>query len=74
MENRKVLSFFYSESPSQGLKRKLGCIQLATQMGQNKRLESKYKHGAEIDQGRERPGEELAYKVLPKNGKETIHH
>ncbi|KAF0913297.1 hypothetical protein E2562_021948 [Oryza meyeriana var. granulata] len=70
------------ESPSRGLKRKLGCIESATRMGRKKRLESEYELGAEIGQGKfgsvricraKVGGEEFACKALPKNGEETVH-
>ncbi|GJM98556.1 hypothetical protein PR202_ga15580 [Eleusine coracana subsp. coracana] len=70
------------DSPTRGLKRKLGCIESATRMGRKKRLESEYELGAEIGQGKfgsvricraKAGGEEFACKALPKNGEETVH-
>jgi serine/threonine protein kinase len=70
------------DSPTRGLKRKLGCIEPATRMGRKKRLESEYELGAVIGQGKfgsvricraKAGGEEFACKSLPKNGEETVH-
>ncbi|CAN6465768.1 unnamed protein product [Victoria cruziana] len=71
-----------SYPPGRGLKRKLGCIDSATQMGRKKKLEQDYILGPEIGQGKfgsvrlcwsKASGEEFACKTLLKNGEETVH-
>jgi hypothetical protein len=71
--------------PGRGLKRKVGCIDNATRIGQRKRLESEYDLGDEIGHGKfgsvrvcrpkagTRGEEEFARKALPKNGGDTTH-
>ncbi|KAG0489422.1 hypothetical protein HPP92_008233 [Vanilla planifolia] len=70
-----------SESPGRGLKRKLGCIESATQIGRKKKLEYEYVLGREIGQGRfgsvrlcrsKISGEQFACKTLPKNGRKQF--
>ncbi|PKA56124.1 Serine/threonine-protein kinase PEPKR2 [Apostasia shenzhenica] len=70
------------DSPGRGLKRKLGCIEAATQIGRRKKLEHEYILGTEIGQGRfgsvrlcrsKASGDHFACKTLRKNGEETVH-
>ncbi|XP_077224690.1 serine/threonine-protein kinase PEPKR2-like [Tasmannia lanceolata] len=65
-----------------GLKRKLGCIESATQMGRKKKLEKEYILGHKIGEGKfgsvrlcrsKSNGAEFACKTLTKMGKETPH-
>lgn len=68
-------------TPGRGLKRKIGCIDVATQMGRKKKIEDDYVTGEAIGQGkfgsvylcRSRvSGAEFACKTL-KKGEETVH-
>ncbi|KAH9288408.1 hypothetical protein KI387_032525 [Taxus chinensis] len=68
--------------PGRGLKRKVGCIEAATQFGRNRKIESDYYMGQELGKGKfglvrlcksKATGEELACKTLPKNGEENVH-
>ncbi|XP_014502385.1 serine/threonine-protein kinase PEPKR2 [Vigna radiata var. radiata] len=68
-------------TPGRGLKRKIGCIDVATQMGRKKKIEDDYVTGETIGQGkfgsvwlcRSRvSGAEYACKTLRK-GEETVH-
>ncbi|KAI4337643.1 hypothetical protein L6164_016030 [Bauhinia variegata] len=68
-------------TPGRGLKRKIGCIDVATQMGRKKKIEDDYVSGETIGQGkfgsvwlcRSRvSGAEYACKTL-KKGEETVH-
>eukprot|EP01018_Ginkgo_biloba_P031386 Gb_17014 [translate_table: standard] len=68
--------------PGRGLKRKVGCIEAATQTGRNRKLETDYFLGPELGQGKfglvrlcrnKVTGEELACKTLPKKGEENVH-
>ncbi|KAA8545638.1 hypothetical protein F0562_020907 [Nyssa sinensis] len=70
-----------SDSPGRGLKRKIGCIDTATQMGRKKKIEQEYDLGAVIGQGKfgsvvlcrsKTTGEEFACKRLCK-GEEIVH-
>nr|DAD40997.1 TPA_asm: hypothetical protein HUJ06_015320 [Nelumbo nucifera] len=70
-----------SDLPGRGLKRKIGCIEAATQMGRKKKIEQEYVLGAAIGQGKfgsvrlcrsKVSGAEFACKTLPK-GEETVH-
>ncbi|PSS19584.1 Serine/threonine-protein kinase [Actinidia chinensis var. chinensis] len=69
-------------SPGRGLKRKIGCIDVATQMGRKNKIEDYYDKGAAIGKGkfgsvwlcRSRvTGVEFACKTLCKK-EETVHH
>ncbi|ERN02925.1 serine/threonine-protein kinase PEPKR2 [Amborella trichopoda] len=71
-----------SNPHGRGLKRKLGCIESATQMGRKKKLEQEYILGPQIGQGKFGSvrmcrnivsGVEYACKSLPKKGEETAH-
>lgn len=71
-----------SDPLGRGLKRKLGCVDSATQISRKKKLEQEYILGREIGQGkfgsvricRSRvSGVEFACKTLPKMGEETVH-
>ncbi|XP_011012729.1 PREDICTED: serine/threonine-protein kinase PEPKR2-like [Populus euphratica] len=64
-----------------GLKRKIGCIDVATQLGRKKKIEKEYDLGASIGQGKfgsvvlcrsKVTGEEFACKMLRK-GEELVH-
>ncbi|CAL5204564.1 unnamed protein product [Lathyrus oleraceus] len=68
-------------TPSRGLKRKIGCIDVATQMGRKKKIEDDYVYGESIGQGKfgsvylcwsRASGAEYACKTLRK-GEETVH-
>ncbi|CAI8599114.1 unnamed protein product [Vicia faba] len=68
-------------TPSRGLKRKIGCIDVATQMGRKKKIEDDYVNGESIGQGKfgsvylcwsRASGAEYACKTLSK-GEETVH-
>lgn len=70
-----------SDSPGRGLKRKIGCINVATQFGRKKKIEQNYVSGAAIGQGKfgsvrfcqnRASGAEFACKTLPK-GEENVH-
>ncbi|XP_059648006.1 serine/threonine-protein kinase PEPKR2-like [Cornus florida] len=70
-----------SDSPGRGFKRKIGCIDAATQMGRKKKLEQEFDLGATIGRGKfgsvvlcrnKASGEEFACKTLHK-GKEIVH-
>ncbi|XP_058096972.1 serine/threonine-protein kinase PEPKR2 [Magnolia sinica] len=71
-----------TDPPGRGLKRKLGCIESATQIGRKKKLEQEYVLGPEIGQGKfgsvricqsKASGAQFACKTLPKVGDETVH-
>ena len=68
-------------TPGRGLKRKIGCIDVATQMGRKKKIEDDYVSGETIGQGKfgsvwlcrsKVSGAEYACKTL-KKGEETVH-
>lgn len=68
-------------TPGRGLKRKIGCIDVATQMGRKKKIEDDYVMGETIGQGKfgsvwlcrsRASGAEFACKTL-KKGEETVH-
>lgn len=68
-------------TPGRGLKRKIGCIDVATQMGRKKKIEDDYVSGETIGQGKfgsvwlcrsRASGAEFACKTL-KKGEETVH-
>ena len=68
-------------TPGRGLKRKIGCIDVATQMGRKKKIEDDYVSGETIGQGKfgsvwlcwsRVSGAEYACKTLRK-GEETVH-
>ncbi|KAF7829976.1 serine/threonine-protein kinase PEPKR2 [Senna tora] len=68
-------------TPGRGLKRKIGCIDVATQMGRKKKIEDEYVSGETIGQGKfgsvwlcrsRLSGAEYACKTLRK-GEETVH-
>ncbi|KAK4276853.1 hypothetical protein QN277_014957 [Acacia crassicarpa] len=68
-------------TPGRGLKRKIGCIDVATQMGRKKKIEDDYVSGETIGQGKfgsvslcrsRLSGAEYACKTLRK-GEETVH-
>ncbi|MED6207108.1 hypothetical protein PIB30_032824 [Stylosanthes scabra] len=68
-------------TPGRGLKRKIGCIDAATQMGRKKKIEDDYVPGQTIGQGKfgsvwlcrsRASGAEFACKTL-KKGEETVH-
>uniref|UniRef100_A0A2P2LX01 Uncharacterized protein MANES_02G147900 n=1 Tax=Rhizophora mucronata TaxID=61149 RepID=A0A2P2LX01_RHIMU len=68
-------------SPGRGLKRKIGCIDAATQMGRKKKVEDDYVSGNTIGRGKygsvwlcrsKATGVEFACKTLHK-GEETVH-
>ncbi|KAL1344672.1 hypothetical protein HN51_018539 [Arachis hypogaea] len=68
-------------TPGRGLKRKIGCIDAATQMGRKKKIEDDYVPGQTIGQGKfgsvwlcrsRASGAEYACKTL-KKGEETVH-
>ncbi|CAN0888511.1 Serine/threonine-protein kinase PEPKR2 [Linum grandiflorum] len=68
-------------TPGRGLKRKIGCIEVRTQMGRKNRIEDDYTFGATLGQGKfgsvslcrsKVSGEEFACKTL-KKGEETVH-
>ncbi|XP_008812230.2 serine/threonine-protein kinase PEPKR2-like isoform X2 [Phoenix dactylifera] len=70
------------DTPGRGHKRKLGCIESATQIRRKKKLEREYVLGGEIGQGKfgsvrvcrsKASGEVFACKTLRKNGEETVH-
>lgn len=70
------------DSPGRGLKRKVGCIDAATQFGRKKKIDSDFYMGQELGKGKfgvvrlcknKSTGEELACKTLPKNGEENVH-
>lgn len=70
------------DTPGRGHKRKLGCIESATQIRRKKKLEQEYVLGREIGQGKfgsvrvcrsKASGEVFACKTLRKNGEETVH-
>ncbi|KAL8136522.1 hypothetical protein V2J09_002523 [Rumex salicifolius] len=70
-----------SNPPGRGLKRKIGCIEVATRMGRKKKIEQDYDLGATIGQGKfgyvvmcqnKLSGEKFACKVL-KKGQELVH-
>uniref|UniRef100_A0A5B7C9V6 Putative Phosphoenolpyruvate carboxylase-related kinase 2 n=1 Tax=Davidia involucrata TaxID=16924 RepID=A0A5B7C9V6_DAVIN len=70
-----------SDPPGRGLKRKIGCIDAATQMGRKKKIEQEYDLGAVIGKGKfgsvvlcrsKASGEEFACKTLCK-GEEIVH-
>lgn len=70
------------DTPGRGHKRKLGCIESATQIRRKKKLEQEYVLGQEIGQGKfgsvrvcrsKASGEEFACKTLRKKGEETVH-
>ncbi|KAK9266506.1 hypothetical protein L1049_012561 [Liquidambar formosana] len=69
------------DPPLRGLKRKIGCIDMATQMGRKKKIEQEYDLGATIGHGKfglvvlcrsKVSGEEFACKTLQKR-EETVH-
>ncbi|KAJ8762502.1 hypothetical protein K2173_007941 [Erythroxylum novogranatense] len=68
-------------SPGRGLKRKIGCIDVATQTGRKKKIEDEYVSGSTIGRGKfgsvwmcrsKASGVEFACKTLRK-GEETVH-
>ncbi|CAI0463803.1 unnamed protein product [Linum tenue] len=68
-------------SPGRGLKRKIGCIEVATQTGRKNKIEDDYVFGATLGRGKfgsvslctsRASGEEFACKTL-KKGEETVH-
>lgn len=68
-------------TPTRGLKRKIGCIDVATQMGRKKKIDDDYVTGEAIGQGKfgsvylcrsRGSGAESACKTL-KKGEETVH-
>lgn len=68
-------------TPTRGLKRKIGCIDVATQMGRKKKIDDDYVTGDAIGQGKfgsvylcrsRGSGAEYACKTL-KKGEETVH-
>ncbi|KAL5558555.1 hypothetical protein UlMin_034766 [Ulmus minor] len=68
-------------TPGRGLKRKIGCIEVATQMGRKNKIENDYISGATLGQGKfgsvwlcrsKVSGAEYACKTL-KKGEETVH-
>lgn len=70
------------DPPGRGLKRKVGCIEAATQTGRSLKIESDYCMGQHLGKGKfgqvrlcknKITGEELACKTLPKNGGENVH-
>ncbi|XP_052205750.1 serine/threonine-protein kinase PEPKR2-like isoform X1 [Diospyros lotus] len=70
-----------SDTVARGLKRKIGCIDAATQLGRKKKIEEDYYLGAVIGQGKfgsvvlcqsKASGEEFACKTLCK-GEEIVH-
>ncbi|PIA55231.1 hypothetical protein AQUCO_00800156v1 [Aquilegia coerulea] len=70
-----------TELPGRGIKRKIGCIDVATRMGRKKKIEKDYVLGDEIGKGRfgsvklcksKVNGVEFACKTLRK-GEETVH-
>ncbi|KAJ6908383.1 serine/threonine-protein kinase PEPKR2 [Populus alba x Populus x berolinensis] len=70
-----------ADPPCRGLKRKIGCIDVATQLGRKKKIEKEYDLGASIGQGKfgsvvlcrsKVTGEEFACKMLRK-GEELVH-
>ena len=70
-----------ADPPCRGLKRKIGCIEVATQLGRKKKIEKEYDLGAFIGQGKfgsvvlcrsKGTGEEFACKMLRK-GEELVH-
>uniref|UniRef100_A0A6N2M4P2 Protein kinase domain-containing protein n=1 Tax=Salix viminalis TaxID=40686 RepID=A0A6N2M4P2_SALVM len=69
------------DPPCRGLKRKIGCIEVATQLGRKKKIEKEYDLGAFIGQGKfgsvvlcrsKGTGEEFACKMLRKK-EELVH-
>ncbi|KAF2320509.1 hypothetical protein GH714_027841 [Hevea brasiliensis] len=69
------------DSPCRGLKRKIGCIDVATQLGRKKKIEQQYDLGATIGKGKfgsvvlcrsKVTGEEFACKMLRK-GEDLVH-
>ncbi|KDP40948.1 hypothetical protein JCGZ_24947 [Jatropha curcas] len=72
---------FSLDTPCRGLKRKIGCIDVATQMGRKKKIEDHYDLGAMIGKGKfgsvvlcrsKVTGEEFACKMLRK-GEDLVH-
>ncbi|KAJ6677805.1 SERINE/THREONINE-PROTEIN KINASE [Salix viminalis] len=70
-----------ADPPCRGLKRKIGCIEVATQLGRKKKIEKEYDLGAFIGQGKfgsvvlcrsKGTGEEFACKMLRKK-EELVH-
>ncbi|XP_042501985.1 serine/threonine-protein kinase PEPKR2 [Macadamia integrifolia] len=70
-----------SDRHGRGHKRKIGCIDAATQLGRKKKIEQEYVLGSAIGRGKfgsvrlcrsKASGAELACKTLPK-GEETVH-
>ncbi|KAL6184655.1 hypothetical protein ACLB2K_046055 [Fragaria x ananassa] len=68
-------------TPGRGIKRKIGCIDVATQMGRKNKIEEDYSKGATIGRGKfgsvwlcqsRGSGAEFACKTL-KKGEETVH-
>ncbi|KAL3515500.1 hypothetical protein ACH5RR_022402 [Cinchona calisaya] len=69
------------DPPTRGLKRKIGCIESATQLGRKKKIDQQYELGEIIGQGKfgyviictsKVSGEQFACKTL-KKGEETVH-
>ncbi|KAJ9159170.1 hypothetical protein P3X46_024695 [Hevea brasiliensis] len=69
------------DPPCRGLKRKIGCIDVATQLGRKKKIEQQYDLGATIGKGKfgsvvlcrsKVTGEEFACKMLRK-GEDPVH-
>ncbi|CAK7355124.1 unnamed protein product [Dovyalis caffra] len=70
-----------ADPPCRGIKRKIGCIDVATQLGRKKKIEKDYDLGTSIGQGKfgsvvlcrsKVTGEEFACKMLRK-GEELVH-
>ncbi|CAA2994677.1 serine threonine- kinase PEPKR2-like [Olea europaea subsp. europaea] len=68
-------------SPARGLKRKIGCIDVATRLGRKKKIEQEYELGETIGRGKfgsvvycrcKATGEDFACKILRK-GEEIVH-